>query len=49
VIHEPGRVQTEFRFGNWEENAAIPEIKFHFQPPPGVSIVDEKSLASEIH
>lgn len=49
VIHEPGRVQTEFRFGNWEENAAIPEIKFHFQPPPGVSIVDEESLASEIH
>jgi outer membrane lipoprotein carrier protein len=49
VIHEAGQVQTEFRFGNWEENAAIPEIKFHFQPPPGVSIVDEESLAGEIH
>ena len=49
IIHEPGGVQTEFRFGNWEENLAIPEVKFHFQPPPGVSIVDEQSLASEIH
>jgi len=48
LIHEPGRVRTEFRFGNWEENAMIPEIKFHFQPPPGVAIVDEESLAKEI-
>jgi outer membrane lipoprotein-sorting protein len=49
VIREPGRVETEFRFGNWEENIAIPEVKFHFQPPPGVSIVDEESLAGSIH
>lgn len=49
LIREPGRVQTEFRFGNWEQNMAIPETKFHFQPPPGVSIVDEESLANEIH
>ena len=49
LIREPGRVQTEFRFGNWEENAVIPEVKFHFQPPAGVSIVDEESLANEIH
>jgi len=49
LIREPGRVETEFRFGNWEENLDIPEVKFHFQPPPGVSIVDEESLANEIH
>jgi len=48
LIREPGHVETEFRFGNWEENGAIPEIKFHFQPPPGVAIVDEESLAGEI-
>ena len=48
VIREPGRVQTEFRFGNWEENVSIPEVKFHFQPPPGVAIVDEESLAREV-
>jgi outer membrane lipoprotein carrier protein len=48
LIREPGRVETEFRFGNWEENGVIPEVKFHFQPPPGVAIVDEESLGSEI-
>jgi len=48
VIREPGTVETEFRFGNWEENIPIPEVKFHFQPPPGVAIVDEESLANEI-
>ncbi len=45
VIHEPGNVTTEFRFGNWQENIPVPEAKFHFQPPPGVSIVDEEALA----
>jgi hypothetical protein len=49
LIREPGRVETEFRFRNWEENTDIPEVKFHFQPPPGVAIVDEESLANEIH
>lgn len=49
VIHEPGNVETEFRFGKWEENIPIPEVEFHFQPPPGVSVVDEESLANEIH
>ena len=48
VIHEAD-AQTEFRFGNWEENLPIPEAKFHFQPPPGVAIVDEESLAGEVH
>jgi len=49
LVREPSHVETEFRFGNWEENVAIPEVKFHFQPPPGVAIVDEESLANEIH
>jgi outer membrane lipoprotein carrier protein len=48
VIREAGNASTEFRFGNWEENIAIPEVKFHFQPPPGVAIVDEESLAGQI-
>jgi outer membrane lipoprotein carrier protein len=48
VIREPGRMKTEFRFGNWEENLVIPEVKFHFQPPPGVAVVDEESLAGSI-
>lgn len=49
VIHEPGNVTTEFRFGNWQENIPIPEAQFHFEAPPGVSIVDEESLAGEVH
>jgi outer membrane lipoprotein carrier protein len=48
LIREPGNLETEFRFGNWEENVVIPEAKFHFQPPPGVAIVDEQSLAAQI-
>jgi outer membrane lipoprotein carrier protein len=49
LIRQPGRVETEFRFANWEANMDIPEIKFHFQPPPGVAVVDEESLANELH
>jgi outer membrane lipoprotein-sorting protein len=48
VINEAGNASTEFRFGNWEENVAIPEVKFHFEPPPGVAVVDEQSLAGTI-
>jgi outer membrane lipoprotein carrier protein len=49
LIREAGNLETDFRFGNWQENIAVPEAKFHFQPPPGVSIVDEESLAVAIH
>jgi len=48
VIRDAGRAETEFRFGNWEENIAIPESKFHFQPPPGVAVVDQTSLLDSI-
>ncbi len=49
LIRERGDVETEFRFGDWKENIPLPESKFHFEPPPGVAIVDEASLAGEIH
>jgi outer membrane lipoprotein carrier protein len=48
-IREVGNVETEFRFGGWEENVAIPEAKFHFEVPAGVAVVDEASLADAIH
>lgn len=48
VLREAGNIETEFRFGNWEENIPIPEAQFHFQPPPGVNVVDEASIASAI-
>lgn len=49
VLREAGNVETEFRFGNWEENIPLPEAQFHFQPPSGVTIVDEATLAGAIH
>ncbi len=48
VIREPGDIEMEFRFGNWQENIPVPETKFHFQPPPGVAVVDEQTLAGEL-
>ena len=48
VIRQAGNLETEFRFGNWEENLPIPETKFHFVPPPGVDIVDEATLAGSL-
>lgn len=49
IIREAGKIETEFRFANWEENLPLPETAFHFAPPPGVAIVDEATLAGAIH
>ncbi len=49
LIRQPGNLETEFRFGNWEENLPIPEAKFHFAPPPDVAVVDQATLAGSIH
>lgn len=49
VLREAGNIETEFRFGNWEENIPIPEAQFHFVPPLGVTVVDEATLAGGIH
>ncbi len=48
VIQQPGNLTTEFRFKDWEENPFVPEIKFHFVPPPGVTIVDEADIAETL-
>jgi outer membrane lipoprotein carrier protein len=49
LIREAGDSETEFEFGNWEENRELPESKFHFEPPAGVAIVDQSELAGSIH
>jgi outer membrane lipoprotein carrier protein len=49
VIREPGDVETEFRFGNWKENMPLPESMFHFEPPAGVTIVNQEDLAKGVH
>ncbi len=48
VVRQAGKLETEFRFADWEENLPIPETKFHFVPPPGVVIVDEATLAGSL-
>jgi outer membrane lipoprotein carrier protein len=47
TIRQPGDIATEFRFGDWRENIPIAESQFHFEPPAGVAIVDDASLASK--
>jgi outer membrane lipoprotein carrier protein len=49
IIRQPGNLETEFRFANWQENLPIAETMFHFAPPPGVTIVDESALANQVH
>jgi outer membrane lipoprotein carrier protein len=49
VVREPSDIETEFRFGDWRENVSVPESMFHFDPPPGVSIVNAEDLARAIH
>jgi outer membrane lipoprotein carrier protein len=49
IIRQPGNLETEFRFGNWEENLPVAETMFHFSPPQGVTVVDESTLANQIH
>lgn len=48
LVREPGEIETEFRFANWEENIRVGEVLFHFQAPPGVAIVDEASLSGPV-
>ncbi len=44
VIEQPGEIEAEIRFGDWKENVPLAEALFHFEPPPGVAIIDEPTL-----
>ncbi len=46
LVSEAGDVETEFRFANWQENLPVSQNLFRFQPPAGVSIVDDSSARS---
>ena len=48
TIREPGGVETEFRFGSWQENLPLAEALFRFVAPPGVAIVDETTLGGPV-
>ena len=40
-VIEPGGIEIDYRFGNWIENPPLADSLFHFEPPPGIAIVDE--------
>jgi len=40
VVRNKGGVGIEFHFANWLDDPPIAEALFHFQPPPGVAIVN---------
>jgi len=40
-VLQPGGVELEFRFGQWQEGLPVEEAMFRFQPPPGVTVLDE--------
>jgi outer membrane lipoprotein carrier protein len=46
LVRQPGDVETEYRFANWQQNLPLPEAMFHFETPAGVAIVDESSLVA---
>jgi len=48
LIREPGGVETEFRFGTWQENLPLADSLFRFIAPRGVAIVDEASIAGHL-
>ncbi|HVB98533.1 MAG TPA: outer-membrane lipoprotein carrier protein LolA [Candidatus Dormibacteraeota bacterium] len=48
LVKQPGDVSVEVRFGNWEENIPLSKSLFRFQPPPGVTVVDQQALAGSM-
>ncbi len=38
-VLQPGGIEVEFRFGDWQENQPLPASLFGFSPPKGVAIV----------
>jgi outer membrane lipoprotein-sorting protein len=41
IIRQPGGVEMEYRFGNWQRDLPLADSMFRFQAPPGVAIVEE--------
>lgn len=47
IVRQAGGVAVEFRFENWRFDPPIPETMFHFEPPPGVAIVNGELAAGK--
>jgi len=46
VVVDPGGVQVEFRFSNWQFDPPLQASKFKFEPSKGIAIVDGDFAAS---
>ena len=44
-IHQPGGIDLEYRFGNWQTDIPLAGDLFRFQVPTGVAIVNGASLS----
>lgn len=44
-IRQPGAIELEYRFGNWQSDIPLAADLFRFQVPVGVAIVDGASLS----
>jgi outer membrane lipoprotein carrier protein len=44
-VRQPGGIELEYRFGNWQSDIPLAGDFFHFQVPVGVAIVDGASLS----
>jgi outer membrane lipoprotein carrier protein len=44
-IRQPGAIELEYRFGDWQADIALPDDMFRFQVPVGVAVVDGAALS----
>jgi hypothetical protein len=44
-IRQPGGIELEYRFGDWQVDLALPDDMFRFQVPAGVAVVDGAALS----
>ena len=44
-IRQPGGIELEYRFGDWQTDIALADDMFRFQVPVGVAVVDGAALA----
>ena len=45
-IRQPGGIELEYRFGDWQTDLALSDDMFRFQVPKGVAVVDGGALAA---
>ncbi len=46
-IRQPGGIELEYRFGDWQLDPPLTDAMFHFQVPAGVAIVEGPSPGGE--